>query len=40
MRLKLADIPDDVIEEYQLAVKATKDGFVFVEIRKGVYGLP
>ena len=40
MRLKLADIPDDVIEEYQLADKATKDGFVFVEIRKGMYGLP
>ena len=40
MRLKLADIPDDVIEEYQLANKATKDGFVFVEIRKGMYGLP
>ena len=40
VRLKLADIPDNVIEEYQLANKATKDGFVFVEIRKGMYVLP
>jgi len=40
VRLKLADIPDDVIEEYQLADKATKYRFVFVEIRKGMYGLP
>jgi len=40
VRLKLPDVPDDMIEEYQLANNVTKDGFVYVEIRKGVYGLP
>ena len=40
LRLKLNELPDDVIEEYGLKDKATPDGFVFVEVRKGIYGLP
>ena len=37
--LPLKDIPEDVIAHYNLKSKAT-DGFVFVEVRKGMYGLP
>ena len=42
MRLKLADMPDDVIEHYKLRDVATPDGFVYCEISKGMgmYGLP
>ena len=40
MRLKMADMPDDVIEHYQLNEKATKDGMVYVSIGRGMYGLP
>jgi len=40
MRLKMTDIPDEVIEEYALNDKATPDGFVYVEVRRGMYGLP
>ena len=40
MRIRLADIPEEVIEHYKLKEKANKDGFVFVEIRRGMYGLP
>ena len=40
LRLNLRNLPNDVIEEYNLKEKATKDGFVYVELRKGVYGLP
>ena len=40
LRLKLNELPDDVIEEYGLKYKATPDEFVFVEVRKGIYGLP
>ena len=40
MRLKLNELRDDVIEEYDLKYKSTPDGFVFVEVRKGIYGLP
>ena len=40
MLLKLSDLPDDVILHYKLADKVTKDGYVYVEIRQGMYGLP
>jgi hypothetical protein len=40
VRMNLADFPEDVIEQYKLKEKANKDGMVFVEIRKGMYGLP
>ena len=40
MRLKLADMPDDVIEHYTLCNVATPDKYVYCKIRKGMYGLP
>ncbi len=40
MRLKLAEIPDDVIEHYKLRKVVTPDGYVHCEIQKGMYGLP
>ena len=40
MRIELEDLPEDFIEEYNLQDKVTKDGYVYVKIRKGMYGLP
>ncbi len=40
MRLKLVDMPDDVIEQYKLHNLATPDGYVHCKIQKGMYGLP
>ena len=40
MRLKIAELPQDFIDDYNLNNKAKKDGYVYLEIRKGVYGLP
>jgi hypothetical protein len=40
MRLKLLDKPEDVIEHYKLRNIATPDGYVYCEIRQGMYGLP
>jgi hypothetical protein len=40
MCLKMADIPDEIINEYKLDQKATTDGFIYTEIQKGMYGLP
>ena len=40
MGLKLADMPANVIEHYKLLNVATPDGYVYCEIRKGMYGLP
>ena len=28
------------VSEYKLQYKVTKDGYVYLEIRKGMYGLP
>ena len=36
----MVDTPDDVKEEYNLHQKATKDGFVYEEVRNGIYRLP
>ncbi len=40
MRLKLSDMPKDVIAHYKLLDIATPDGYVYCEIRQGMYGLP
>ena len=39
MKLKLTDIHQEVIEKYKLVQKATKEVYVFIEVRKGMYGL-
>jgi len=39
VKLALSDIPEEVITEYNLHEKAV-DGHVYVEVRKGMYGLP
>jgi hypothetical protein len=40
MRLKLSDMPEDVIKHYKLHDIATPDGYVYCEIGQGMYGLP
>ena len=40
VKIALVDIPQDIIDEYGLMEKATPDGYVYTEVRKGMYGLP
>ena len=40
MHLEIEELPQDFIDEYTLQNKKTKDGYVYLEIRKGMYGLP
>ena len=40
VRIKLTDIPQEVIDEYKLEDKVDENGYVYVEVRKGMYGLP
>ena len=40
IRVKLSDICDEIINEYNLKDKATKDGLVYIVANCGVYGLP
>ena len=40
LKLKLSNLPEDVIEQYGLKYKTASEAYVYVEIRKGIYGLP
>ncbi len=40
MRLRIADMPEDVIVHYKLTDIATHNGYIYCEIQKGMYGLP
>jgi hypothetical protein len=40
MHMKIKDLPKDFVIMYNLANKATSDGFVYIKIQKGMYGLP
>ena len=40
IRMKLADIPEEIIVEYKLREKATPDGSIYIVANKGMYGLP
>ena len=40
MRLKLTDIPDEVIEHYNLRELATSDRYIYCKVTKGMYVLP
>jgi hypothetical protein len=40
IRLKLTDIPNEVIKEYNLKEKATKNGSIYIKAKRGMYGLP
>ena len=39
VRINFSDIPQEVIEEYDLS-KAAKNGWIYFEILRGCYGLP
>ena len=40
IRIKLCDIPDEVINKYKLREKATKNGSIYIRANRGMYGLP
>ena len=40
LRLKLDDIPTEIIKEYRLDLLAEPDGTIYVLVRLGMYGLP
>ena len=38
--LKVGDMPEDIFEHYNLKTKSTKDGYIFIAIKRGMYILP
>lgn len=39
-KVRLSDIPEEVIEECNLHEKETQDGWVYIKVTKGMYSLP
>ena len=39
MRLKLSDLPESAVQQYNLESKTTKDSYVYVGITRRFYGL-
>ena len=39
-KIKLSDIPEEVIKEYNLHQYATPDRWVYIKVSRGMYGLP
>ena len=40
VKMKLSDYPETVLAHYNLCEKETPDEFVYVAIKRGMYGLP
>ena len=40
MQLKFSNIPKSMVQQYNLEAKATRGGYMHVEIWRGMYGLP
>ena len=40
VKIQLCEIPVEIIDKYKLQDLATPDGNVYIEITKGMYGLP
>ena len=40
MKLKLSDLPEDFVTLYNIVSKVEKNVFVYLKIRRGMYGLP
>ena len=40
MRIKITDIPEEIIKEYKMHEIVKEDGYVYCKIQKGMYGLP
>ena len=40
IRIKISNIPEEIIIEYKLQDLITKDGSIYIQANKGMYGLP
>ena len=40
IRMKIADIPHEIIKEYNLNNIVEPDGSIFIEVLRSMYGLP
>ncbi len=38
--IKSDDVPEEIIQQYLLQDKVDSEGYIFIEVQKGIYGLP
>ncbi len=40
VRIKINNVPGEIIKQYNLREKMDKDGYLYIKVQKGMYGLP
>jgi hypothetical protein len=40
VRIRIKDVPEEIIKQYNLHEKIDSEGYVYIEVRKEMYGLP
>jgi hypothetical protein len=40
IQIKIDDVPEEIIKQYNLHEKVDNNGYVYIEVQKGMYGLP
>ena len=40
IQMKISNIPEEIILEYNLRKLVTKDGSIYIQANRGMYGLP
>ena len=40
VRIKISDIPDEIVTQYKLKEKVNSNGYVYIKVQKGMHGLP
>ena len=40
VKIKISDIPAEIIKEYELNDKVTEKGYIYIQANRGMYGLP
>ena len=38
--IRINDVPEEIIKQYNLHEKINSEGYVYIKVRKGMYGLP
>jgi hypothetical protein len=40
VQIKINNVLGEIIKQYNLSEKMDKDGYLYIEVQKGMYGLP
>ncbi len=40
VHIRINDVPEEIIKQYNLHEKINSEGYVYIKVRKGMYGLP